>query len=579
MGRSTGALIALIVVQPPPPPVLNVNLRCEGSRVHGSDAPHGSRMLASAAGTALVHEITQMRLCAMPGGGMLDFWTESPPNFLPRCLPWVTTCPDGSERETSSMGDRQCVAPDTFPAQLSVRFRQIVNCIPGVAICQVPSWLDGVWLWNSPELAAAALKLAQCLRIARQEVQAGVMVWTGNTRLHSFYIRREGEVWRRRLRSDSTKPLSAGAWSQRPLMDGRRLEGMRNVQLAWRIDSYRLSPSAATLQAHHRILHDLLYGSGALLASCMGIPEPFLPFEVQEQLVRVSDLEWKTSSSGPRLVQDPASFNVSYTFEGVAQDQLPPIVIKSDGEQPTPSPAGGLPAPGPQPNIAPVVTPTPTPAPFNVFSPRTAPEEEGSIDGRPLLYAAVAVGVALALLGLVMAVCFFRHWTPRAELPHERTSTGKTTSTKVPPSVKRAQTWHNSNPAAKKQAWGPNATNSGPPPSQSKKSPGAAPQTGPIPKPRQKLPRANSAGPSTFADNVLPVCPRIVVDKSEPFLQQKELLAAELEASLATEKLECRRRKFKDLCLRHHPDKNRDSDESKSLFQFLQAQRGTYLGD
>merc|ERR1711908_17916 len=94
---------------------------------------------------------------------------------------------------------------------------------------------------------------------------------------------------------------------------------------------------------------------------------------------------------------------------------------------------------------------------------------------------------------------------------------------------------------------------------------------GPTPQPRQGV----SAGSST----VLPVRPRIVVDESEPFHRQKESLAAELEVSLATENQESRRRRFKELCLRHHPDKNGDSDESKSLFQFLQAQRGAYLGN
>lgn len=553
--------MALVVVQPRT--LMNIHHRCHG---------HSSCMLASAAGTVLVHEIALMRLCTMAGGGMLDFWTQSPPTDLPRCLPWVgMSCPDGSERVTSSVGDHQCVAPETFPEQLSVRFRQTVNCIPGVPICQVPSWLDGVWLWNSPELAAAALKLAQCLRVARQEVHAGVMVWTGDTKLQSFSFHKDGETWRRRLRSGKAKHMAADAWSRSSPTDRRRLDGMQNVELAWRIDSYRLSPSSPT-----DMLYDLLYRNGALLASCMGFPKPFLPRSVYEQLVMISDLEWTTSSSGPRLVQDPKSFNVSYKFEGVAQDQLPPAVIK-DGLPPTPSPAIGLstPAPGQDPTIAPVMSPTPTPHPLDVFAPRAGPAtEESSIDGRPLLYAAAAVGGGLIIIGAVVAVCcFYRRWMSHTD--HEIPTTSKA-STKVPQSPRRSQTrpperTQRSGPTTK-HAWASNGS-SGPPPHQWNNAPGG--HTGPTPQPKQGVPRTTSAGPST----VLPVCPRITVDKSEPFHQQKELLAAELEVSLATEKFESRRRRFKDLCLRHHPDKNGDSEESKSLFQFLQAQRGAYLRD
>jgi len=385
-------------------------------------------------------------------------------------------------------------------------------------------------------------------------------------------LHQDGETWRRLLRSGNTKHMAVDAWSQSSPMDRRRLDGMRNVELAWRIDSYRLSPSSPT-----DVLYDLLYRNGALLASCMGFPQPFLPREVYDKLVMISDLEWTTSSSGPRLVQDPQSFNVSYKFEGIAQDQLAPTVIKSDGAQPTPSPTSGLlmPAPVQEPTVAPVMTPTPTPNPIDVFSPRAGPEpDESSIDGRPLLYAAVAVGVGLLLMGAVVAACFYRHWTSHTEPPHASPTTSKA-STAVPHSPRRSharlpERTQRDGPTTK-HAWTPNAS-FGPSPHRRNNAPGAD-DTGPTPQPRQGVPRTTSAGPST----VLPVRPRIVVDESEPFHQQKELLAAELEVSLATENPESRRRRFKDLCLRHHPDKNGDSDESKSLFQFLQAQKGAYL--
>lgn len=73
--------------------------------------------------------------------------------------------------------------------------------------------------------------------------------------------------------------------------------------------------------------------------------------------------------------------------------------------------------------------------------------------------------------------------------------------------------------------------------------------------------------------------PQFAVGEAEDFYEQKVALAAKLEYSLAHENIENRRRIFKDLCLRFHPDKNENSDESKSLFQFLQAQKGMFLGD
>lgn len=511
----------------------------------------------------------------MAGGGCLDLWTQTQSTDLPRCLPWIgVSCPVGSQLVTSKTGDRQCVAPDNFTEQLSVRF-QTVKCMDGMPICQVPSWLDGVWLWKSPELAAAALKLAQCLRVARQEVHAGVMVWTGDTKLQSFSFHKKGEIWQRRLSSGSTKHVAAGAWSQSSPMDRRRLDEKRNVELAWRIDSYRLSPSSPT-----DILHDLLYGNGARLAQCMGFPKPSLPLDSYGQLVSIRHLNWTTSSSGPRLVQNPESFNLSYKFEGVAQNQLPPTVIKGDGAQPTPSPTVGFLTPSPTQAPQPMVptVPTPSPAQLDVFAAQagTGPgPDESSIDGRPLIYAAVAVGAGLVLVGAIVTVCFYKRWTSHMELPCETPTTGKT-STEVPRTTPgRGQTrlperTQPSGPATK-QAWG-TSTTSGPPPHQNNKAPDAG-HTGPTHQARQEVPPTTSAGPSTN----LPISPRIAVDESEAFHQQKELLAAELEVSLATEEPESRRRRFKDLCLRHHPDKNGDSEESKSVFQFLQAQRGVYL--
>merc|ERR1712129_630574 len=126
-----------------------------------------------------------------------------------------------------------------------------------------------------------------------------------------------------------------------------------------------------------------------------------------------------------------------------------------------------------------------------------------------------------------------------------------------------------------KHAWTPTA-GTGPLPQTTGNAPGTG-REGPTPECTRGLPGSTSAGPSAKGSRPLPVVSRIIVDGSEPFHNEKEVLAAELEVSMAQETLECRRRRFKDLCLRHHPDKNGNSDESKSMFQFLQAQKGTYL--
>eukprot|EP00747_Dinoflagellata_sp_TGD_P170798 gnl/TRDRNA2_/TRDRNA2_203294_c0_seq1.p1 gnl/TRDRNA2_/TRDRNA2_203294_c0~~gnl/TRDRNA2_/TRDRNA2_203294_c0_seq1.p1 ORF type:complete len:227 (+),score=32.43 gnl/TRDRNA2_/TRDRNA2_203294_c0_seq1:100-780(+) len=68
------------------------------------------------------------------------------------------------------------------------------------------------------------------------------------------------------------------------------------------------------------------------------------------------------------------------------------------------------------------------------------------------------------------------------------------------------------------------------------------------------------------------------VGGNKEFLPAKQSVVQELERT-AAEPLEYRRRHFKEMCLRHHPDKNGNSEESKAVFQFLQVQKQRYLPD
>jgi len=67
-----------------------------------------------------------------------------------------------------------------------------------------------------------------------------------------------------------------------------------------------------------------------------------------------------------------------------------------------------------------------------------------------------------------------------------------------------------------------------------------------------------------------------VVGADEPFRVTKAAIADELERT-RNQPIEQRRRIFKDLMLVHHPDKNNNSEESVSVFQYLQAQKDVYL--
>merc|ERR1711998_741444 len=69
---------------------------------------------------------------------------------------------------------------------------------------------------------------------------------------------------------------------------------------------------------------------------------------------------------------------------------------------------------------------------------------------------------------------------------------------------------------------------------------------------------------------------RFDVGDQEPFRVRKAAIAEELERT-QIEPIDERRRRFKDLMLVHHPDKNSNSEESVSVFQYLQAQKDIYL--
>eukprot|EP00746_Dinoflagellata_sp_MGD_P008972 gnl/MRDRNA2_/MRDRNA2_118057_c0_seq1.p1 gnl/MRDRNA2_/MRDRNA2_118057_c0~~gnl/MRDRNA2_/MRDRNA2_118057_c0_seq1.p1 ORF type:complete len:399 (+),score=83.97 gnl/MRDRNA2_/MRDRNA2_118057_c0_seq1:69-1265(+) len=66
------------------------------------------------------------------------------------------------------------------------------------------------------------------------------------------------------------------------------------------------------------------------------------------------------------------------------------------------------------------------------------------------------------------------------------------------------------------------------------------------------------------------------VSPDEPFQAKKKAIAEELERT-RDQPIEERRRIFKDLMFKNHPDKNSNSDESVSVFQYLQAQKDVYL--
>lgn len=190
-----------------------------------------------------------------------------------------------------------------------------------------------------------------------------------------------------------------------------------------------------------------------------------------------------------------------------------------------------------------------------------------------MLYVGLAIGLVVVLLGAVIAACLYWRWKSR-KTPLSGNSTTTENSQKRPSSPIHGQTKlperSQRNPLTSKHAWTP-AADTGPLP-QAGSAPGAD-RKGPTPGNTQGLPGSTSPSP------VLPEAPRFIVDGSEPFYNEKEALAAELEISMVHETLEVRRRRFKDLCLQHHPDKNGNSDESKSMFQFLLAQKATYLGD
>lgn len=181
------------------------------------------------------------------------------------------------------------------------------------------------------------------------------------------------------------------------------------------------------------------------------------------------------------------------------------------------------------------------------------------------LYVALIIGVLLgAAMLVVVAIAVSRRLKREPDL--EGGAFPSATS-------KAGSTWPASGTEGpeRREAWVPQH-NVGPPPhfgtSDSRSEPGSSnPPPGVSP---DRPPRPKTA--DVKRQRVV-----FAVGANEAFRKKKVELAEELSRSTAEETEEERRRRFKELCLSHHPDKNNNSEESKSLFQFLQAQKESYL--
>jgi len=545
-------------------------------------------------------EVARVKHCFARGpGSFLDMWTQTAPAELPRCLNETLGCPNSSRSVASAS---QCVAPEQYVAQLQLQLRLSVLCSPEVDICccarslanaapLVGAAAAGSQSTTQPAAlalaGAARVKLAQCMRLAWQEVHVGVLLWDTDDELVTFHYQRPGarrlRQWRprrRRLRAFdrvALPPLPApapaligGGRGRRKGRSRRTTSAMQHAELAVRVDTYRLSPSSPT-----SLLHGLLSRDGSGVSACLGF------------WVGVRSVEWQTEAGVPDLTSTSVAFVEAFRFEGYPWNEQPLSL------------ATGSTSPSDTTLLASSTTSTTIVASLATSasdsSLRFGPAPSASSDSRSMTTALTVIIVAVVIIAVIAISGGFAYvWLQGCR-------------STIAVRAEAGTSQRAGEPQAGREAWSP-SPGVGPPPyvnssdriahngschaaasaaqlSQARGVGAAAASAGWLPphawgepssgRPPQSLPARK---PATAASSWKPPpCFEAALDTSEPFLSSKLHVARELDLSVRSESSEERRRRFKDLCLTFHPDKNGDSEESKSVFQFLQAQKEQFI--
>lgn len=515
-------------------------------------------------------EVWRVRQCISPPFH-LDMWTETPVGELARCLDQSQGCPVGSNLTASS---GQCASPDVYGSQLRLNFRLALVCTTTLSLCNGLPGLTSADEPGSPAVVAAVrLKLAQCLRLDWHEVRGGILVWTTSHQLRDFKYeegRRLGEL-PRRLGVAVPCPWNV---SMQPRLGRRLCERSLSfrrtaadpvltpqAEFAWQVVTSRLSLSEPI-----GALRSILNGDGSSLSLCLGLNVQVLG--VESELV--------ANASDPSLV--PMNLTPTFRFEGFQWDEqawgsgsipsspsMQPSPMQSNSSSqssaPTPSPSLSVAAPSPSQALGSAPAPTMVPP---LYATKTKSDD---VMDSEMFYVLLIVVPSLVIL--TACAVFFKFYCARALVREGQPATGEAWSAATSP----------------REAWAAPGEHMGPPPytmgsvGRGHGSPGmSSSRSNATGSEAAKTPHATQAPPAPPGPPP-PEPVHFIVKSDSSFFEAKNALAKELEHSVASETLDVRRRRFKELCLQLHPDKNGGSEESNSIFQFLQAQRERYLAD
>lgn len=555
---------------------------------------------------------------------------------LPNCIdPLIESCPGGS-----TALETQCTSSQTYVAQLRLALRLRVDCSSGTFCAELLVALAARSTKSIEQrLSIVRIRLAQCLTVAWQEVNGGILIWAGDSSIE--LLEHEYEMPSRRLQEMSIYAGGKGMAIVMPgLMDTN--PSLVQAEFAFRVDSSRISASMPST-----LLRSILERNHAnrLVSDCLGLG------------VHVTSLPWSTARNAADLTSSQMQFQGRYRFKGYDWNEFPPApTVDPQGtsgsvgwEKTTSEPEWIVQGPTDSPSNA--GTATHQESGLTVANADSNEEEESTL-GRDI----GIVAAVIFMVPILMYIC----WRLGFRQPVVESSTNKVTPltsqereqqrqatrkawenvegtapgpSSVPPGemgpdveggirAKPAKPKKEKEPglfASAQKAWKEKqekaeaAKEAERQASQERRSKAAAAaeeqrraeaakkndksrseaerlakeeaEAAARAKRKAEAERQQQQGQQSWQKEyqqhqtppqIAQPRKRFDVGDQEPFRVRKAAIAEELERT-QNEPIDERRRRFKDLMLVHHPDKNSNSEESVSVFQYLQAQKDIYL--